>query len=66
MAKINVFYVLSALGTLALISYLWLAFLPLFAGSDEYIGVRNLTVLISLMLAIIIIFSFVMAKRHPE
>lgn len=65
MAKINVYYVFSALGILVLISYLWLAFLPLFAGSDEYVAVRNLTVVVSLLLAVAMVLSFIMAKRHP-
>lgn len=64
MAKINVYYVLSAVGLLALIIYLWLVFLPLYADSDEYVGVRNWTVVISLMLAVAMVINLIMAKRH--
>lgn len=65
MAKINIYYVFSALGIIALISYLWLVFLPLFAGSEEYISVRNWMVVISLALAVTMVLNLIMAKRHP-
>lgn len=66
MAKVNIFYVFSAVGALIFIGYLWLVFLPLFSGTDAYSAIRNMVTILSLVMGVVVVFTLFMAKLPPS
>ena len=51
--KVNIFYVFSAVCSLALVGYAWLIFLPSFQGATEYASVRNVVIIVTVLLLIV-------------
>jgi hypothetical protein len=51
--KVNIFYVFSAICSLALVGYAWLIFLPSFQGAAEYSSVRYVVIIVTVLLLIV-------------
>lgn len=66
LAKVNIFYVFSAVGALLFIGYLWLAFLPTFLDTDAYNSMRNMVILLSLVMGAVVVLTLLMAKLPPS
>ncbi len=64
--KVNVFYVISAVCSLALIGYAWFAFLPSFEGAAEYWSVRNVVILLTVLLLVVSGIQFVLSVKTEE
>ena len=65
--KVNIFYVISAVCTLLLVAYLWLMFLPSFADSPDYPGVRTIVFILTiLVLAAAGIQVFLAIEKEKE
>ena len=64
--KLNIFYVISAVCSLALIVYAWLAFLPSFEGATEYLPVRNIVVLLTALLLVVSAIQIVLSVKGEE
>jgi len=66
LVKVNIFYVFSAVATLFFIGYLWLVFLPMYSGTDAYSGIRNMVILISSAMGVVVVLTLLMAKLPPS
>lgn len=64
--KLNIFYLISAVCSLALIVYAWLAFLPSFEGATEYQSVRNMVVLLTALLLVVSAIQIVLSVKREE
>ena len=64
--KLNIFYLISAVCSLALIAYAWLAFLPSFEGATEYPSVRNIVVLLTALLLVVSAIQVVLSVKREE
>ena len=51
--KVNIFYVIAAICSLALVGYAWLVFLPSFQGGAEYASVRYVVIIVTVLLLIV-------------
>jgi len=56
--KFNIFFVVSIVCISLLIGYIWLFFLPVFEGSLEYDTIRNIVMVITILLAISGVLTF--------
>ncbi len=50
--QINIFYAVSFICSLLLISYIWLVFLPIFEDTSEYEFIRNVSFIITVLLLV--------------
>jgi len=66
LVKVNIFYVFSAVGALLLIGYLWLVFLPIYSGTDAYNAMRNMVILLSSVMGVVVVLTLLMAKLPPS
>ena len=60
--RFNIFYVLSIIGTLFLVGYLWVFFLPTFEHSLGYHVVRNVVVFLTVLLIASAILTLLQMK----
>ncbi len=64
--KVNIFYVISAVCSLALVIYAWLAFLPSFQGATEYPSIRNVVILLTVLLLVVTTIQVVLSVKREE
>lgn len=56
--KFNIFFVISIVCIFLLIGYLWFFFLPTFEGALEYDTIKNVTMIITAILVISAVLTF--------
>jgi len=56
--KFNIFFAISIVCIFLLIGYIWLFFLPVFEGSLEYDTIRNIVIVITILLAVSSVLTF--------
>jgi len=66
LVKVNIFYVFSAVCALIFIGYLWLVFLPMYLGTDAYNGIRNIVILVSSAMGVVVVLTLLMAMLPPS
>jgi len=59
--RINIFYLISGLLCLLLVASLWLIFVPSFYETDAYELVRNLALIISALLIVVVAIQIFLA-----
>lgn len=64
--KVNIFYMISAVCSLALIGYAWLAFLPSFEGAGEYSSIRYVVILLTVLLLVVVAIQIVLSVKREE
>ena len=64
--KVNIFYVISAVCSLALVIYAWLAFLPSYQGATEYPSIRNVVILLTVLLLVVTTIQVVLSVKREE
>ena len=64
--KVNIFYMISAVCSLALVGYAWFVFLPSFQGANEYTSIMNVVILLTVLLLIVSALQIVLSLKTEE
>jgi hypothetical protein len=59
--KVNIFYGISAVCSLALVAYAWFVFLPSFEATGEYESIRYVVILLTILLVAVSGIQIVMS-----
>ena len=64
--KVNIFYITSALFSLALICYLWLFYLPMYVNTAEYSSIKTIVMAVTGAMVVVIAVNIFLATREKE
>jgi hypothetical protein len=64
--KVNIFYITSALFSLALTCYLWLFFLPMYVNTAEYSSIKTIVMAVTGAMVVVIAVNIFLATREKE
>jgi hypothetical protein len=66
LSKVNVFYFISALFSLALVGYLWLFYLPMYENAAEYTSIKMIVMMVTGAMVLVIAANVYLATREKE